>query len=596
MLARVCQFVTAAVIVVAIGCTWWRLYEEQPRTFEVNDEIASSIARCLPDSTIPAGVSLSVRTRPQAALHVETVGTLAIALPDPPVSAPARIPLKGRALIVKKSDGDFEIRSNGEPLVLHKADGAELLAVEPAVFVPTPQGTYHVKTDDESSATLNGTDAEARPAVAPNSTLGTLSDSAFDGVLTQPLAARPLIAASAPFATLERTTAAHSLLRVTGHSDALSSATASLHDGDVLAACVNTSLDHRTWLSATAIAGATPGTFSVDIPGNLKANLWNSDYVWVSVATRDGKSALLGGLNLVSQPAAAVVSVALTLLLLGFVMWRKGLRRQHLGLEARWLSGLFVGPDNDPSLSLLQMFIWTVVTVWGMFYVFLVVGSLLTVTATMMALLGIAGSSSVLARFIAAANGGSTSSGSTAAPPTTTPIQATVPSAGSSEFWKMLSTNGRFDLLKLQMFAFTVVVAIYVVSRILQVAAFPDLDANTLLLMGVSQGVYISSKLAAITPLAKAQGVKSDLDATQGEVERLTTSVTDATTARDEKVAAAANVNPTDPAAKAAKDAVDQANVALATQQALLEQAKARVVQLTSDYDKTLEPLGLKRN
>ena len=76
----------------------------------------------------------------------------------------------------------------------------------------------------------------------------------------------------------------------------------------------------------------------------------------------------------------------------------------------------------------------------------------------------------------------------------------------------MLSTTGNFDMLKFLLFAFTVVIAMYVVWRIADAAAFPPLDANTLLL-GVSQGVYVTSKLAGAT--AKAQEIKANLDASQ---------------------------------------------------------------------------------
>lgn len=177
-------------------------------------------------------------------------------------------------------------------------------------------------------------------------------------------------------------------------------------------------------------------------------------------------------------------------------------RKFHL---ANWSAGLFIGEDNAPSLSLFQVFLWTVITVWGVLYVFIVAGSLLSLTPEMMGLLGIAGVGSVAARLIAA-------SGS---PPQLAGSPAPVPSSGNDAkalVSEMLSTNDKLDLMKLQLFVFTLVIAVYVVARIADTAAFPALDANTLLLLGVSQGVYIGGKLAGTTPLSRAHALKVELD------------------------------------------------------------------------------------
>ena len=151
-------------------------------------------------------------------------------------------------------------------------------------------------------------------------------------------------------------------------------------------------------------------------------------------------------------------------------------------------------------MSLFQIFIWTVITVWGLAYVFLVTGSLLSLTTDMMALLGIAGTGSVLSRWISESG----------QPPVPAAPTAKAP---KFKFWQMLSTkDGTFDLLKLQLFVFTLTIATYVVWRILDSGAFPTLDVNTLLLMGVSQSVYIGGKLAGTTALAQAQTLRLDLD------------------------------------------------------------------------------------
>ena len=171
----------------------------------------------------------------------------------------------------------------------------------------------------------------------------------------------------------------------------------------------------------------------------------------------------------------------------------------------QWFSGLFVGTDGQPSLSLFQIFIWTVVTVWGLLYVFVVTGNLLGLTQEMMWLLGIAGTGSVLSRWISS-------------PRSDEDAHA---DAQKLEFWQILSTDGRFDLLKLQLFVFTLTIAVYLVWRIADTGAFPALDTNTLLLLGVSQGVYIGGKLAGTTTLNQAQTLKLDLDLKTGERQKL---------------------------------------------------------------------------
>jgi hypothetical protein len=227
-------------------------------------------------------------------------------------------------------------------------------------------------------------------------------------------------------------------------------------------------------------------------------------------------------------------------------------------------SGLFIGTDGDPSLSLFQIFFWTVITVWGYFYVFIVSGALLSLSTGVMALLGIAGAGSVLARW-AAVSGRSSSLGEAKA-------------RTDSSFWSMLNTNGQFDLLKLQFFVFTVVIGLYVVCRIADAAAFPELDANTLLLLGVSQGVYITGKLVGNSKLSTLQALRAELDIL---LEAKTNQTTEQT--RKEQEAA----RETDPAKK---KKLDDEVLVLKTRLAELE---TKISDLTARYDKLLAELKL---
>lgn len=307
--------------------------------------------------------------------------------------------------------------------------------------------------------------------------------------------------------------------------------------------------------------------------------------VWIAMGTSDGQKLALGGVQFVGRVWAGAIGTALTLMLLGSIMYTMGQRKKDLQGKPRWFAGLFIGPDGDPSLSLLQMFIWTTITIWGFLYVFIVAGDLLSLTPEMMSLLGIAGVGTVLARWIAVAGGGSTSQ-----PAGTAPVAPAVPAgaAGSpagNDFWRMLSTGGHFDLLKLQLFAFTVVIALYVVWRIADAGAFPTLDTSTLLLLGVSQGVYVSSKLAGTTDLASLQANKAQLDLNAAVAK----SLADKKAELDRQLAAANGANPPNTTAATALNApMAELDVQIANNKKEGETLKAA-------YDSGLAKLGLKQ-
>jgi hypothetical protein len=247
--------------------------------------------------------------------------------------------------------------------------------------------------------------------------------------------------------------------------------------------------------------------------------------VEIVAATTDGQYVGHGGFVAVSRLWGGALA---TLAALGLFWWlstvRHEARREEIAVvrgvaaapkKQEWdndwkqrFSSLFIGTDNQPSLSLFQIFVWTVITVWGLLYVYVVTGSLLSLTTEMMTLLGIAGTGSVLSRWIS-------SGGADGAAPKPGDERKSI------SLWEMLSTDGRFDLLKLQLLVFTLTIAVYVVWRIADTAAFPVLDVNTLLLLGVSQGVYIGGKLAGTTALSRAQQLKLDLELRAAERQKL---------------------------------------------------------------------------
>jgi hypothetical protein len=155
--------------------------------------------------------------------------------------------------------------------------------------------------------------------------------------------------------------------------------------------------------------------------------------------------------------------------------------------RSKLLYGLFIGVNGQLSISLFQIFVWTVVTLWALFYVWGVTGSLLAMTSQILGLLGIASVGSVTGRAIGRRTRGEGA------------VNKAINKKEKIEikFWSILEEGGRFDLYKLQLFLFTLAIAGYVMYRVLLEGAFPELSNETLLLMGISNGTYVGGKVAA---------------------------------------------------------------------------------------------------
>ncbi|MDO9060813.1 MAG: hypothetical protein Q7U92_17565, partial [Bradyrhizobium sp.] len=338
--------------------------------------------------------------------------------------------------------------------------------------------------------------------------------------------------------------------------------------------------------AGAAVARLTiPSTLIPAWPDDLRNPVVQIELVLASV---DGRYKAYGGFTAVPKLLAATA----TLLIVGCALvWLGGLRaaefrtsmeglatdliRQNRGIEATRaretgdkarFASLFLGTDHQPSLSLFQIFFWTLITVWGIIYVYLTTGNLLAMTTSMMGLLGIAGTGSVIARWISPDSKPATMAGG-----------VDVPSKPFG-FWQILSTNGNFDLLKLQLLVFTLSIGAYVVWRIADTAAFPELDPNTLLLLGVSQGVYIGGKLAGSTTLSRAQTLKVEIAARKEARDNLAAKITADT--------AAANALP------AGQPKMDMM-AAIAANQIKLDELIKAIAAAGADLDKAVKELGL---
>jgi hypothetical protein len=216
----------------------------------------------------------------------------------------------------------------------------------------------------------------------------------------------------------------------------------------------------------------------------------------LAVVTADGAHAWTGEFVYASRFWAFVLATAIAaLLFVGLVYLRKA------GAAWKtWLMGLFLGEDQQPSLSAFQILLWTIVTVWSLLFVFFSAGNLLAMTEQVMVLLGFAGAGSLAARWVAASR-----------EPTPAHASSDV-GLRPPEFWAILENRGQLDLFKLQLFLFTVLIAAYVVFRVVRQSAFPELDPQLLMLMGVSNSLYVGSKFAPPSPTEKARALEVQRD------------------------------------------------------------------------------------
>lgn len=319
-------------------------------------------------------------------------------------------------------------------------------------------------------------------------------------------------------------------------------------------------------------------TVKADAPGEARADLeipyeilpkWQrsplTQTLDLVVASSDGLylgRVELTGFSVINAVFLSTFAVLLLALLIGAVGYRRYRRNGDTGTA--WLVGAIVGHKGEPSISQFQILLWTIVTVWAGVYVIARTSDLLVMTPEVMGLLGFAGAGSVAARWV----GASRTAGVAPA------------ECRTARFWEILQTRDHLDLFKLQLFLFTVLIAGYVALRVAMDAAFPKLDPNFLLLMGVSNGLYVGSKVAVPAPADDAEAAKVRYLVAKEELVNLAQRKQQADTA----LAAVSHQVVGDPDYDAAKTAVDHINRSVAD-------AEQRVRTLHDEWAKLFDRL-----
>jgi hypothetical protein len=150
------------------------------------------------------------------------------------------------------------------------------------------------------------------------------------------------------------------------------------------------------------------------------------------------------------------------------------------------LKKLVLSVKGNISVSKTQVLIWTFIVIFGIIYVYRISEVLLEITPQVLLLLGIGGGTAVAAKYTAVRKNGGT-------PPPPSPVPQNA-AGGDANAIKAKTGSSKTDFFKVQMLSFTVVIAVIVLIEILKTNAFPSLSENLVIVMGISNAVYLGNK------------------------------------------------------------------------------------------------------
>ncbi|MGX7709342.1 hypothetical protein [Methylobacterium sp. Gmos1] len=196
----------------------------------------------------------------------------------------------------------------------------------------------------------------------------------------------------------------------------------------------------------------------------------------VVVTLADGKTAeflLPVGVTSVSY-AVGVVAVCL----FGFLLaaW---LIRDRDAPARDFILNLVSSTDGYGSLSQFQILLWTVTIGLSTVYVMVLSGNLINLTSGTLVLLGIASAAALAARL---------------QPRTGAPTSQSASPNKSPKWSDLVVVAKSVDLTRVQMLVFTLITAAFVTLKVVTGYIIPEIPVNFLLLMGISNGVYITGR------------------------------------------------------------------------------------------------------
>jgi hypothetical protein len=216
----------------------------------------------------------------------------------------------------------------------------------------------------------------------------------------------------------------------------------------------------------------------------------------------------------VTHPMTALL-LAAAVLLLAFVVLDRIVKRRidHPGiLKANPLLRIISTPGATASLSQLQILIWTFVIASSSVYVASLSGQLVEITSGTLVLLGISGATTLAAQAYIGGQAAKQPADPDAAAPDAAvaaqKAQQAQQAAGNRRppddqipRWSDLIVNDQntavreIDVARVQMLLFTLISAVFVITKVIAAYVIPEIPVGYLTLMGISNGVYVGSKM-----------------------------------------------------------------------------------------------------
>jgi hypothetical protein len=224
----------------------------------------------------------------------------------------------------------------------------------------------------------------------------------------------------------------------------------------------------------------------------------------IEVTTTGGAPAIVTATQVgVTSVIVAWLVVAIVALLVWLIMNRIAHYRRVRGRNL--LLRVISTRDGYASLSQLQIVLWTVVVGMSAIYVMTLSGNLISISDGTLVLLGIASATALAARIPAS---GQPVAGQPAQDPAG-PVTSAPAEASATPEWSDLVVPNRatqeIDVTRLQMLGFTLITASFVLVKVVVDYEIPSIPSNFLVLMGISNGVYVGGRRLPSQP--KSGGV-----------------------------------------------------------------------------------------
>jgi hypothetical protein len=190
------------------------------------------------------------------------------------------------------------------------------------------------------------------------------------------------------------------------------------------------------------------------------------------------------------------VLLALFVLVIAFVLLYLVSRKLFPDVRNPLLA-VITTPRGFASLSQFQIMLWTFVVMTASVYVIALAGDLIVITPGTLILLGISGATVVLAKV---KQPQPTAPAAPPPPPAAPPAEQPAQAGGATRRprWSDLVTDEKkgeeLDVTRIQMLLFTLVTATFVAIKVITSYEIPDIPDGFLILMGISNGVYVGSK------------------------------------------------------------------------------------------------------